>query len=74
MTEERNLKTVRMIYLDLISQNNPSYGGFKNWILIQDSDRKQDWSFFTKAKEYLTEKFTLLLNKIKIMKKKVKTI
>ena len=50
----RNLKPGEMIYLDISSQKKPSYGGSNNWILIQDSDTKQNWSFFMKSKEYLT--------------------
>ena len=30
VTEERNLKPVEMIYLDLISEKKPSYGGSNN--------------------------------------------
>ena len=30
---------------------NPSYGGSKNWILLQDSDIKQKRSLFIKKKE-----------------------
>ena len=48
--EERYLKPGKMIHLDLSSQKKPSYGGSKNWILIQDLDTKQKWSFFTKSK------------------------
>ena len=47
--EESNLNMGEMIYLDLISQKKPSYGGSNNWIPIQDSDKKQKWSFFAKA-------------------------
>ena len=60
-----------MIYLDISPQKNPSYGGSKNCILVQDSDTRQRWCFFTKAKEYLTEKVTPFLNKRKTMKKSV---
>ena len=50
VAEERELQPVEMIYLDISSQKKPSYGGSKNWILIQDLDTKQKWSIFTKAK------------------------
>ena len=33
---ERDLNPGEMIYLDISSQNKPSYGGYKNCILIQD--------------------------------------
>ena len=42
VVEERNLKTGEMIYLDPSSQKKPSCGGSKNWILLQDSDTKED--------------------------------
>ena len=51
------------MYLDLSSQKKIGYGGSKNWILIQDSEKIQKWSFYTEAKEYLTEKVTRFLNK-----------
>ena len=57
-----------MIYLDLISQKKPSYGGSNNWILIQESDTKQKLSFFIKSKKYLIEKSSPLLNTLKTMK------
>ena len=41
VAEERNLKPGEMIYIDISSQKKLSYGGSKNWILIQDSDTKQ---------------------------------
>ena len=37
-----------MNYLDIISQNNPIYEGYKNWISLQDSGTKQKLSFFVK--------------------------
>ena len=44
VAEERKLKTGEIIYPDLISQRKPSYGGSKNWILIQKSDKRIfDW-------------------------------
>ena len=46
VAEERNLNLGKMICLDLRSQKKLSYGGSKNWILIQDSDTKQKWYFF----------------------------
>ena len=42
VAEERDLKTGEIIYLDLSSQNNLSYGGSNNWILIQDSDTNKN--------------------------------
>ena len=48
--DERNLKMGKMIYLYLIPQKKPSYGGSENWILIQDSDTKQKLSLFMKGK------------------------
>ena len=47
VAEYRELKPVKMIYLDLSSQKKPSYGGSNNWILVQDSNTKQKWYFFT---------------------------
>ena len=58
VVEERDLKPGRMIYIDIILQKKPSYGGSKNWILIQDSDTKDKWSLFKKTEEYLSEKVT----------------
>ena len=72
VAEERVLNPGEIIYLDLISQNKPSYRGPKNWILIQDSDTKQKWSFFTKdilevmaevVEEYYTYEYILTLIK-----------
>ena len=40
VAEESELKLGEMIYLDIISQKKPSYGGSNNWILIKDSDTK----------------------------------
>ena len=48
VAEKHNLNLSEMIYLDLSSQKKPSYGGPKNWILIQESDTKQNWDFFSK--------------------------
>ena len=48
--EERNLNPGKMIYLDLISQRKPSYGGSKNCILIQDSVIEQKTVFIHKGK------------------------
>ena len=50
LAEERNLEPGEIIYIDIISQKKPSYGGSKNWILIQDCDTKQKWYFCTKKK------------------------
>ena len=58
MAEERDLKAPEIIYLDLSSQYKPTYGGYKNWILVQDLNTKQKWYFFMNSKEYLTEKAT----------------
>ena len=69
MAEERDLEPGKMIYLDLSSQKKLSYGGSKNWILVQDPDTKQKWSLFTNSKEYLTEKFTPFLDKMMTMNK-----
>ena len=46
VAEESDLNPGKINYLDLISQKKSSYGGSNNWILIQDSDTKQKWSFF----------------------------
>ena len=73
MAEERDLQPGEMVYLDISSQRKPSYGGSNNWIFIQDLDRKKR-SLGKKAKEYLNEKVTPLLKKMKTMKEKVKTI
>ena len=56
-----------MIYLDIISQKKPGYGGSNNWILLQDSYTKQKWSLFTKKNKILL-KVTHFLNKMKSMK------
>ena len=42
VAEYRELKPVKMIYLDIGSQNKPSYVGSKNWIFIQDSYTKKN--------------------------------
>ena len=36
--KKTNLNLCEMIYLDIISQKKPSYGGFNNFVLLQDSD------------------------------------
>ena len=69
-----DLNPGKMICIDISSQKNPSYVGSKNWILIQDSDTKHKCSFFTKAKDYLTEKVSPLLKKMKTTKKNIKII
>ena len=48
VAEERDLKPRKMIYIFISSEKKPSYGGSKNWVLMQDSDTKQNWFFFTK--------------------------
>ena len=40
--EERELDPVEMIYLNIHSQKKTSYVGYNNWILLQDSDTKQN--------------------------------
>ena len=50
VAEKQDLNPGEMIYLDLSSKNKTSYGGSKNWILIQNSDTKQKLSFFAKEK------------------------
>ena len=42
VAEELDLDMGNMIYIDFISQKKPSYGGCKNWIIIQDSVTKQN--------------------------------
>ena len=42
VAEERDLKPGEIIYLDLLSQKKPSYGGSKSWVLIQDSDMNKN--------------------------------
>ena len=74
MEEERDLKPGKIIYIDIISQKKPSYGGSKNWVLIQDCDTKQKWYSFTKTKELLSEKVDPFLKEIKTMEKKAKII
>ena len=69
VAEEREIKTGKVIYLDLSSQKKLGYGGLNNWIPIQDLDKKQEWYLFTKTKYYLTEKFTPFPNKMKTTKK-----
>ena len=41
VVEERDLNPGEMIYLNLSSKKRISYGGSKNWIIIQDPDTKQ---------------------------------
>ena len=74
MADERDLKTGEKIYLDLISHNKPSYRCSNNWILIEDSDTKQKWYFFTNSKGDSTENVASFLKKMKTMKKTVKII
>ena len=50
VAEEKYLKPGKIIYTDIVSQKKPGYIVTKNWILIQDSDTKKIWSFFTKSK------------------------
>ena len=72
--EEKDLNLGEIIYLHTSSQKKPSYGGFKNFVLIQDSDNKQKWSLLKNSKEELTEKFTSFLEILKTMKKNLKII
>ena len=74
VAEECDLNTGEMIYLDIGSQNKPSYVGSKNWILIQDSYTKQKLSFFKRAKKYLAGKFTRFLKKMNTMRENVKIL
>ena len=42
VTEERHLNPEEMVYLYIIiSQNMPRFGGYKNWILLQDLDTQK---------------------------------
>ena len=41
VAEEWDLNPGEIIYILISSQKNPSYGGYKNWVLIEDSDTKQ---------------------------------
>ena len=59
-----------MIYIDISSQKKPSYGGSKNWVIMQDCDT-QKWYFSMNTKEYPYEHFIPFLNKIKTTKKNV---
>ena len=43
VAEERDLKPGETIYLDISSQKRSSYGGYKNWILIQDSGTRKNY-------------------------------
>ena len=47
--ERRYLKLGEIIYFDITPQKNPSYAGSNNWILVQNSDTKQIWSFSIKS-------------------------
>ena len=38
---EQDLKLGEMVYIDIISQKNPSYGVSNNWIFIQDLEIRQ---------------------------------
>ena len=71
--EEQDLKPGDMINLYLSSKKKPDYGESNNWIIMQKSYKKK-WSDFMKAREYLTEKVTPFLDKMKTMKKNVKKI
>ena len=51
VADERDFKTGEMVYLEIISQKKPSCVGSNNWNLLQDSDTKQKWSFFTNTKK-----------------------
>ena len=70
--DQRDLQIGKVIYLYLSSQRKPSYGGYKIWILIQGSDKKQKWSFFTNAEEAFAENFAPFLKKINTMEINVK--
>ena len=50
MAEEHNLDPGKMIYTDISSQRKSSYGGSKNWVIIQDPDTKQKIVFLQKDK------------------------
>ena len=56
VAEESKFKLGEMIYIAISSQRKPSYGGSKNWILIQDSDTKQKWYFFSNTGDDLSYK------------------
>ena len=59
VAEERKIKPCEMINLDIISQKKPSYGGSKNWILIQDSDTKKNCLSLRRQKNILLKKSPL---------------
>ena len=48
--EEQDLSTGKIFYLHIILQKKPSYGGSDHWILVQDSETKKKWSFFSNPK------------------------
>ena len=58
VAEERYLNPGEIININIISHKKSSYGGSKNWILIQDSYTKKRY-FFMNSKGYITEKSTL---------------
>ena len=72
VAEEKDINPGKSIYIDISSQQKPSYGGSKNWIIIQYSDTEQKLSFFANTKEYFTEKFTPSLKKRNTTKEGVK--
>ena len=74
VAEERDLKPGKIIYIYIGSQKKPSYGGSKNWVLIQGCDTKQEWSFFTNTEGNLSEKVTPFLKKMKTIKENVKMV
>ena len=42
VVEEWDINPGKMIYLDIISQKKPGYGGSKNWILLQEPDTNKN--------------------------------
>ena len=73
MVEEQDFKPGEMIYIDISSQKNPSYGGSKNLILIQDSYTKQKLYYSQRQKNIWLKKSPFYW-KMKTMKKHIKII
>ena len=40
--EQKDLKPVEIVYLDISSQKDPIYGGSKNWILLKYFDTNKN--------------------------------
>ena len=50
VAQDQYLNPGKIIYFDISSQKKPRCGGSNNWIIIQDLDTTEKWSFFINAK------------------------